>query len=152
MFDFLEGGPGDDKIGSRKFWRNDSAIYKNAPGPVSIDLEQGTATGEGSDTLINIHFLQLSIHDDLVKGTNGKENIRDFGGADELILSGGNDFIYPPVGEDDDDIFDLGAGDDFANAGSGDDFIDGGDGSDTAGGGAGTDECINVEDAGDCEV
>jgi len=151
MFDFLEGGPGDDKIGSRKSSRHDSAIYKNAPGPVTIDLAQGTAIGEGSDTLIGIHFLQLSVHDDVVTGTDSKEVIRDFGGGDELTLLGGNDFVYPPVGDDGDDIFALGAGDDFANAGPGDDFIDGGEGNDTVGGGAGTDECVNAEDIGDCE-
>jgi Ca2+-binding RTX toxin-like protein len=151
MFDFLEGGPGDDKIGNRSHSWNDSAIYKNAPGAVTIDLEQGTASGEGSDTLVGIHFLQLSIYDDVIRGTDRKENIRDFGGADELTLLGGDDFVYPPAGQDGNDIFDLGAGDDFANAGSGDDFIDGGDGSDSAGGGDGTDECVNVEDAAECE-
>ena len=152
-WDFLEGGEGSDILGGKRFNWHDTAVYRNAGGPVTINLLEGTATGDdGSDTLIRITHLQLSAYDDVVTGSEGDDNIRDFGGGDQLDLVGGNDYVYPPPADaDGNDTFDLGPGHDFANSGAGDDFIDGGKGNDTAGGGDGADECVNIENAGACE-
>lgn len=153
-WDFLEGGEGDDILGGPRFNWHDSAVYRNASGPVTIDLVEGTATGQGADTLARgINFLQLSAHDDVVIGSQADDNIRDFGGSDQLDLLGGNDYVYPPdADQDGNDTFDLGPGHDFASSGFGNDFIDGGEGNDTVGGGDGIDQCPNVENPGSCEA
>ncbi len=53
--DFLFGGAGSDKVLGGGAGNSDEVFYsggpREAPGPVTMDLGAGTATGWGNDTL-----------------------------------------------------------------------------------------------------
>jgi Ca2+-binding RTX toxin-like protein len=108
--DVIEGGDGLDSI-----------RYIFATGPVTVDLAAGTATGEGSDTIAGVEFVDGSDFDDTINGD-----------AASNVLTGGS-------------------GDDVIGGGDGNDTLDGGDGNDTLDGGIGTDVCTNGETVSTCE-
>ena len=105
--DILNGGTGDDTVNGGK--GVDFVSYYGATGPVVANLTTGTATGEGTDSLINI------------------ENI--FGGSGNDSLTGNTNVNY----------LDGWAGDDFLSGLDGDDTLFGNDGKDTLNGGSGND-------------
>ncbi len=91
--DELLGGAGDDTIdgGPGAF---DRAMFGGAPGPVVVRLAAGTATGEGTDTLIAVESVSGSSFDDDIEGDSGRnsfgvgpgnDTIRGGDGADHLI-------------------------------------------------------------------
>jgi hypothetical protein len=91
------------------------------PGPVSVDLISGEATGAGTDTLAAIENVWGSGGDDTLLGDAGRNSLFGFAGDDEL---GGR---------------------------AGDDLLFGGEGPDRADGGIGIDECRSVSEAVACE-
>jgi Ca2+-binding RTX toxin-like protein len=101
----------------------DFASFFLSPGPVSVDLVAGTATGEGTDTLSGIENVAGSRDDaDTITGD----------AVNNLLLGfGGNDTV---------------------NGADGDDGLDGGGGTDTLDGGNGADTCLNGESVVNCEV
>jgi len=106
--DVLIPGPGDDLVdggGSR----SDAVDLMAARGPVTVDLAAGTATGQGSDTLVRVEQAGGSGFDDVLRGDDG---------PNWLIGMGGDDALYG-LGDDDD-----------LSPGPGDDLVDGGDGRD----------------------
>lgn len=109
--DVVDGGLGADVVG-----------YYPAPGPVTVDLAAGTATGYGTDSLTGIEHVEGSLHDDVLTGDAGVN------------------IIY---GED---------GNDTISGGDGDDRLNGGLGTDTADGGVGTDQCQEAETVTNCEA
>jgi Ca2+-binding RTX toxin-like protein len=127
---FFYPGQGNDAIDGGD-GLTDRVIYFSAPGPVSVDLSVGSATGEGTDTLTNIEQAEGSNLDDTITGNTG---------ANVLIGAGGNDTIN---GSD---------GDDTLQGGDGDDHLDGGVGTDVLDGGNGTDTCVNGENNTNCEA
>ncbi|HEY7875792.1 MAG TPA: calcium-binding protein [Actinomycetota bacterium] len=121
--DYVEGGPGDDTVfegeGSDNVFGsdgNDVVSYEKASKAVAIVLDEGTATGNGSDAV-----------------DGSFETIVGSPFADTMS---GNDLANV--------IFGL-QGDDEISGLDGDDTLDGGEGSDTADGGFGLDECVNFE-------
>jgi Ca2+-binding RTX toxin-like protein len=122
--DVLRGAGGDDLLTATGagVW----ADYRDAAG-VSIDLAVGTATGDGSDTLVGIGNVLGSPGDDTIVG-----------GDDQNVLAGGlgSDALQ---GADGPDELHGGPGDDLLTGGRGADGLAGGSGEDHVSGGPGTD-------------
>ncbi len=64
--DFLLGGSGNDVLNGGDSY--DDASFEHSPNAVTADMTAGTATGEGSDTLIGVENLTGSPHDDVLVG------------------------------------------------------------------------------------
>jgi Ca2+-binding RTX toxin-like protein len=99
----------------------DRVAYLFASGPMTVDLNAGTATGQGTDTLTNIEQVEGSRFGDTITGS---------GGPNVLLGNRGNDTV---------------------DGGDGDDHLDGGRGTDTLNGGGGSDTCVNGENNSNCE-
>jgi len=178
--DLLTGGGGDDVIeGGDGF---DFANYDAACQPVEVDLAAGTATGQGSDTLVDVEGAFGSECDDTFVGNDadngfvaleGDDSIDGADGMDTAIfllapgpvtadLSAGT--AVGPVGNDllanlenlwgssDDDTL---TGDDETNSilgWFGDDSLLGGAGDDFLDGGEGTDEADGQDGSDTCSA
>lgn len=100
--DELVGGPGDDELdgGSSPpgVLSGDSVSYAASPVGVTASLAAESATGEGTDVLIDIEAIEGSAFDDVLTG-NAKLNHVDAGlGNDELYGGYGIDFLFPGEG------------------------------------------------------
>jgi Ca2+-binding RTX toxin-like protein len=166
-FDNLWGFSGNDALkGGGGF---DWVLYRGAPGPVTLDLSAGSATGEGTDTLSGIEGVVGSPYDDVLTGGDANNTFQAEDGNDTIDGGGGVDFasffLSPgPVavdlaagtatGEGTDtltgienvngsgDFGDTLTGDTQSNVllgSGGDDSVIGGDGDDELDGGDGTD-------------
>jgi Ca2+-binding RTX toxin-like protein len=125
--DEIWADPGDDQIDGGSGRDTLQAVYSEA---VTVDLEGGTAVGDGTDTVVGIENVEGSHFDDTLIGDAGANDLFGWGGDD--TVSGGD-------------------GDDYLDGDEGDDVLDGGNGNDTPYGGSGTDACTNGEDVTDCE-
>lgn len=155
--DLVIPGPGDDFVDlghdpqaadidsvDRGYW--DQVSFRDATGPVTVDLAAGTATGEGTDTIAPIVFaagIEGSAHADRLSGTDRDDWINAGGGDDVVEGRGGNDLV------DADRLtsatYDPGPaqpGDDVVHGGPGRDEITGGHGADRLHGDGGPDELI----------
>jgi Ca2+-binding RTX toxin-like protein len=113
-------GAGDDIVTS--FGPPDSVDYSDSAFAVTVDIDAGTATGDGNDTLVDIPSATGSPFNDSLRGSDRRNT-----------LTGG-------------------AGDDQISGGDSDDVLDGGDGTDHLDGGAGNDVCLNGETITGCEA
>jgi Ca2+-binding RTX toxin-like protein len=107
-FAFVSGGAGDDTMQAG----GDALVvadYQESTAPVTVNLGAGTATGEGTDTLIRVDGVWGSPFDDSLTGS---------GHTDYLLGDAGNDTLSGLAGAD------LMEGD------PGDDTMDGGTGGD----------------------
>jgi Ca2+-binding RTX toxin-like protein len=126
MGDILVPGPGNDHVDLGddpasatvdevdRPARYDKVVYEDAPGPVTVDLSAGTATGEGTDTIVVPAFsggIVGSAHDDVLTGSEGPDRIDGGGGDDRIRALGGDDELEP------------GKGDDVVRGGDGDDYV-----------------------------
>lgn len=111
-FDFLVGGPGGDTL-SGGAGIADMAGYFGAPGPVTVDLAAGTATGDGSDTLTDVEDVDGSRFDDVITGNTASNFL--FGEAGNDTLSGGDGDFDGLIGGGGGDSLDGAAGEDFAS-------------------------------------
>ena len=124
--DTLVPGPGDDLVDLGddpasadvdevdRPARYDRVVYQDAPGPVTVDLSAGTATGEGTDTIVVPAFsggVVGSAYDDVLTGTDGPDRVVGGTGDDRIRALGGDDELEP------------GQGSDVVRGGGGDDFI-----------------------------
>ncbi len=114
----IEGRLGDDLIDGGE--GSDTASYVAALGSIIANLTTGVATGEGTDTLLNIENLTGSGFNDQLTGNSAKNSLD--GGADNDTLSGLGDA----------DRLVGGLGDDLLIGGKGNDDLIGGEGIDTA--------------------
>lgn len=93
------GGPGDDRIdcGSPA---HSLADFLRAPGPLTVNLRAGTATGEGTDLLARCGGASGSRFADELIGTDGP-NVLDGGrGADRILAGAGRDALFGRAGND----------------------------------------------------
>jgi Ca2+-binding RTX toxin-like protein len=152
--DVLEGGSGDDQYvaaGSRP--RKNAVVlsFANSPTPVSVDLREGLALGWGDDTIAARTWVTVvgSAHDDVLKGTAGRDwlqgragddtidgragddRLEDGSGDDTVIGGPGDDSFFALVGHDtvhggrgDDDVFAFDRRADHIYGGDGDDVVD----------------------------
>lgn len=121
--DLLAGGPGADELHGGP--GIDTATFAPATAGVAVDLEGGTARGEGRDRLISIPNIIGSSHDDTLRGSQRANLLHGGGGHDVLNGFGGNDDIRG------------GRGHDTLAGGDGRDQLDGGEAKDACASGTG---------------
>lgn len=141
--DTLSGGSGDDLIVGGE--GTDTVTYADSGSAVHVNLADETATGDGSDTVIDVEnivgsrFSDTLTGDDganIIEGGSGHDTIEGGGGDDTLIGGTGNDTLRGGGGSD---TLEGGTGHDTVEGGSGSDLIIGGTGNDDIDGGAGFD-------------
>ena len=106
----------------------DWIIYRDSASAVTVDIDDGHATGEGNDTLISVNGVVGSSGSDILKGHAGRNEFRGKDGADVLKGRGGNDTLR---GNDGNDTLKGGAGNDELVGGPGTDSCTGGPGKDS---------------------
>jgi Ca2+-binding RTX toxin-like protein len=97
--DILAGRAGNDKIdgGAGK----NTVYYSSAPGPVSVSLTTGSATGfDGADTLKSVLDVVGSAYADTLTGNSGPNKLSGAGGNDLVNGRQGNDPIDGGPGMD----------------------------------------------------
>ena len=129
--------------------RYDRVVYEDAPGPVTVDLSAGTATGEGTDTIVVPAFsggIVGSAHDDVLTGTDGPDRVVGGAGDDRILALGGDDELEPGEGDDvvrgsdgDDYIMSPDEGRDRLHGDDGEDFVEARGRGSALGGGGGDD-------------
>jgi Ca2+-binding RTX toxin-like protein len=105
--DLVSGDAGDDVIVTGS--TSTTVVYAFAAAGVTVDLERGSATGEGSDTFVGVHNVVGTEFGDVIQGSSGFNCLDGLGGDDVLLGLAGEDCLY---------------------GGTGSDTIDGGDGND----------------------
>lgn len=83
--------------------RYDKVLYEDAPGPVTVNLSAGTATGEGTDTIVVPAYsggIVGSAYDDVLTGTDRPDRIAGGAGDDRIHALGGDDELEPGRGND----------------------------------------------------
>ncbi|MGZ8596548.1 MAG: calcium-binding protein, partial [Actinomycetota bacterium] len=123
--DALEGRAGDDVLNGGE---GQDVLDLSAGKPVEVDLVEGTADGQGTDTLSGIENLIGSNHEDVLLGNAENNVLRGGGGADEIRGNAGRDQITGELGND---LLYGGTDADTLDGGRGRDQLDGGDGRDT---------------------
>ena len=104
--DKLSGGPGDDLLDGHDVdlepeWdHRDQVDFSTAAVPVTVDLAAGTATGEGTDTLVSMEDAVGSVHDDTLLGTEGPNELNGNAGHDVLEARSGDDELEGSPGDD----------------------------------------------------
>lgn len=126
--DLLLGGPDADKYYGGP--GDNTASFVDATGPVTVDLDAGTATGEGTDKLSAILNVWGSPFDDQIQGSDQANVILSMAGHDIVLGGDGADEL---IG---------GPGGDELLGGNGADTLDGENGADTLRGGRGFDLLI----------
>jgi len=127
--DTLDGGPGTDT----------ARFLVGTLGGIFADLVTGTASGDGSDTLVNIENLHGSAYADSFFGNALANTIWGDDGNDLLVGRNGDDTLFGGNGND---RLEGGNQNDTLIGGSGDDTLFGGNGNDTLQGGAGADQLV----------
>ncbi|NPC44542.1 calcium-binding protein [Nocardioides sp. zg-1230] len=138
--DLLVPGPGDDFVdlgddpqSEDGSWDGpgeyDRVSYRDAAGPVSVDLSTGRATGEGTDTIVVPRWsggVIGSAFDDVLVGSDVRDTIQGGGGDDTIVGRGGEDVLEPDrVGPQTMQVYDrsVAPGDDVVRAGGDDDYV-----------------------------
>ena len=96
--DLLRGRAGNDTINGNE--GVDTVAYGLSPAAVTVNLNAGTATGEGSDTLLLFENVNGSNQADTVTGNAGPNTLAGGSGNDSLSGLAGNDAINGGVGND----------------------------------------------------
>ncbi len=129
-FDDLDGGAGDDDLdgggGDSDLARFDS---DGLDLDMIVDLDAGTASGEGTDTLAGIENVFTSTGDDVLTGDANANGLESASGEDQLFGGEGGDFLQG--GDGNDEIY-GGTDDDILRGGDDDDTLEGGDAVGTA--------------------
>ncbi|MGI8644706.1 MAG: calcium-binding protein [Nocardioides sp.] len=143
--DILEGGPGNDLLDpgydtttdKGGGFLPDTISYRGSAAGVRVDLEVGSAAGDGTDTLVLEGAVDLvgSEHDDLLLGSALGDSITSLGGDDVVDGRAGADSLVDDVDRDSgvdggQDTFLGGPGGDYLTPGTGDDVTRGGGGLD----------------------
>lgn len=151
--DMLHGGSGDDLLeggaGNDSMWGGtgiDTVSFASATSAVTVNLFDGTATGQGTDIFNGIENILGSDYSDNFTG-NSENNLIDADSGDDVINAGlGNDLIYGGDGIDTingdagADVIYGGEGADILNGLEGDDSLYGENGNDIIAGGEGNDD------------
>jgi len=118
--DTLDGGLGNDTINGEG-GTADYVSFASAASGITVNLATATgqATGQGTDTIVNIENVLGSGFDDTITGNGSANTIQGGAGADSINGAAGNDSI------------DGGAGNDTIDGGGNNDTIDGGADTDT---------------------
>ena len=126
--DKLFGGPGNDTLDGGA--GVDTANFSSSKAGITASLADGTATGEGADTLAGIEILIGSKFNDALTGDGGANTLTGGAGNDEARGGDGADKVTGSGGAD--SLFGE-SGNDTVNSKdgvNGNDSLDGGDGTD----------------------
>ena len=133
-WDVVDGGPGNDYMEGdhsccADLTGGDTVSYRNATGPVTVDLPANTATGQGTDTVVGFGQIDGSAFGDrlVAEYAWSAAAIRGMAGDDLIIGYDGP--------EDREEIFLGGKGNDTIRGRDGIEFMVGGPGNDTLRGG-----------------
>lgn len=107
-YDVASGDDGDDVISAGSDYA--FVAYVDAPGPVAVDLQAGTATGWGTDTLVRVNGVVGSRFDDTISGDADSNCLDGMAGNDVISSGAGRDCLYGDAG---DDTLDGGPGSDW---------------------------------------
>jgi Ca2+-binding RTX toxin-like protein len=130
--DTLVGGEGDD-----------TASFASSARGVTVDLGEGTAEGDGNDTLDGFENVVGSGKGDAIRGNKGPNDLDGAGGKDEVSGGNGTDDV---LGGDGNDLLFGGNGNDLLKGGNGKDQLNGGRGThDICKGGADPDSFVFCE-------
>ena len=116
--DVLHGGPGNDELDGGG--GIDTASYARSESAVRVDLTEGTATGEGDDTLTGITNVVGSPQDDTLIGDAQANHLAGGAGDDSLLGGAGADLLEGGPGAD---LFRGGADDDTIRGNGGSDTV-----------------------------
>jgi Ca2+-binding RTX toxin-like protein len=92
LFDGLRGGPGADSF--RGGVEPVAVLYDEADRGVTVDLQAGTASGEGNDTLTSIEGVFGSRHADSITGDSADNALLPWRGNDDLDGGTGFDTVF----------------------------------------------------------
>jgi Ca2+-binding RTX toxin-like protein len=95
---FLEGGLGDDVMDGAG--GSDWVSYQFATSAMTVSLATGTASGQGSDTFVNMERIRGGAFGDSLTGDGFGNYLRGSGGNDTLTGNGGNDIFQWDTLED----------------------------------------------------
>ncbi|MCB1986659.1 MAG: hypothetical protein KDF49_14665, partial [Nitrosomonas sp.] len=115
--DYIEGGTGDDVI-----WGSDgldTLSFINSASAVIVDILQGTALGEGSDSFTSIEKIYGSAYNDTIIGSALANSLAGSMGNDDLQGGLGSDEYIFNEGDGQDTITDSEGINDFIRLGSG---------------------------------
>ena len=103
--DFIAAGGGDDLMdggahGANGDFGDYGLAFNFAADPVTASLQNGTATGQGTDTLIGLENLRGGRDDDNLTGDAGANEIRGDMGNDTIIGLGGGDDLRGDSNDD----------------------------------------------------
>jgi Ca2+-binding RTX toxin-like protein len=113
--DIIEGLEGNDILKGEG--GVDTADYSGSSAAIAASLTEGSASGEGSDTLVSVENLTGSTFADQLSGSdvdnklaggNGGDSLIGLAGADNLKGGGGNDTLDSRDGVDNNDTLDGG--------------------------------------------
>jgi Ca2+-binding RTX toxin-like protein len=90
-FDLMSGDAGDDSITGGAGLN--VIVHDLAPDGVSVDLQAGTATGDGDDTLTGIQAVLGTRFDDTLRGDNEDNLFEGEGGTDTIDGRAGSDTL-----------------------------------------------------------
>jgi Ca2+-binding RTX toxin-like protein len=93
--DRIAGGEGDDALDGGS--GVDTVRFRAA---VDVDLRDGTATGEGDDSLTAFENVMGSTKADTIHGDDGRNRLAGGSGADQLFAHGGADVVTGGKGND----------------------------------------------------
>lgn len=125
--DEVRGDLGDDTITGGE--GVDTVTFGAADAGVTANLEAGTATGDGLDTIREVENLTGSQFADALVGDASENGIKAGKGDDTVSGGAGDDGL---LGDDGNDALSGGDGDDVLRGGLGDDTLSGDTGIDTA--------------------
>lgn len=90
----LDGGPGHDHI------EGGIASFETSPRPVTVDIFEGVAVGDGVDQFVDVLGASGSAHGDTLMGSENDDWIRGMDGRDVLTGGAGEDDLFGGLGED----------------------------------------------------
>jgi Ca2+-binding RTX toxin-like protein len=136
--DSLDGGRGDDVLDPgpdphASYFdgcgdRDEVRFRHGGDRGVHVDLERGTATGQGRDTIVAGYGLSVvgSDQHDVILGTDFSEEFNARGGNDTVRARGGDDRLLEGNAASGNDLYALGDGEDLGITFSGRDIVLGG--------------------------
>ena len=126
--DKLYGGEGNDTLDGGAHVNGDTVNYSDALAAITASLTNNTASGEGSDSVVNIENVLGSSKNDTLTGSGANNTIKGGAGSDTIEGMDGSDELTGAAGSD---TVRAGAGDDSVVGSGGADFLFGDDGDDT---------------------
>jgi Ca2+-binding RTX toxin-like protein len=94
----FQGGAGNDRISGAG--GRDAILHFGARRGVRVNLEAGTSSGSGTDSLDSIENVYGSFNNDRIRGDGNANSVRGLAGKDTLLGLGGDDTLRGQAGKD----------------------------------------------------